>query len=326
MKDERMNRRDFLKTLAQCYLAAHTVTTAPGRPSAAVEPGLPKRTLGRTKEKVTILGLGTAPVGEGPIGLQEGLRIFQEAIELGVNYIDTARIYGNAEEILGHLVPQRRDRLFIATKVWADTREQAERSLTQSLRLMKLDYVDLVHIHSAGNRNLDKVLAPKGVLDYLLEQKERGRIRFIGISGHNRPDNFVRLLETGQIDVLMCVMNFADRHTYNFEERVLPVARKHHCGIVAMKVYAGIRGGFPFHKRGYVGCAVPHQYLKDAVRYALGLEGVSAIMIGPYTGEQVRHNVQLVQQYKPLSADEYIRLREYGRELAKKLGPRYGPT
>ncbi|HIE52271.1 MAG TPA: aldo/keto reductase, partial [Armatimonadetes bacterium] len=174
MKDERMNRRDFLKTLAQCYLAAHTVTTAPGRPSAAVEPGLPKRTLGRTKEKVTILGLGTAPVGEGPIGLQEGLRIFQEAIELGVNYIDTARIYGNAEEILGHLVPQQRDRLFIATKVWADTREQAERSLTQSLRLMKLDYVDLVHIHSAGNRNLDKVLAPKGVLDYLLEQKERG--------------------------------------------------------------------------------------------------------------------------------------------------------
>ena len=282
--------------------------------------------LGRTKEKVSILGLGTAPVGEGPIGIQEGIRIFGEAIDRGVTYIDTARIYGNAEEILGHLVPKRRDKLFVATKVSTHTADQAERSLSESLRRLKIDRVDLVHIHSIGSKKIDRVLGKGGALDYLLKQKEIGKLRFIGISGHNRPANFVRMLKTDQIDVIMCVMNYADRNIYGFENEVLPEARKRNVGCIAMKVYAGIKGGFPNHRRGYVGCATEPTYLPQALAYALDLQGVSVAVVGPYTAEQAVQNVEFARKYAPLSQEQRSALLEYGKKLAPSLGPRYGPV
>lgn len=295
--------------------------------AASDSPGtLPKRVLGRTKEKVTILGLGTAPVGEGPIGVEEGIPIFAEAIDRGVTYIDTARIYGNAEEILGHIIPKRRDPLFVATKVSTDSATQAERSLDESLRMLKIDHVDLVHIHSIGTKNIDRVLGKNGVLEYLLKAKEVGKTRFIGISGHNRPANFVRMIQTEQIDVIMCVMNYADRNIYGFEDKVLPEARKRNIGCVAMKVYAGIKGGFPYHRRGYVGCATEPAYLPQALAYALDLPGVSVAVVGPYTIEQAAQNVEFAQKYAPLSQEQRTALLEYGEKLAPSLGPRYGPV
>jgi len=293
-------------------------------PSIQTVDELPKRVLGRTKQKVTVLGLGTAPVGEGPVEVQEGVRIFGEVLDRGVTYVDTARIYGEAEEMLGHLVPKRRDRLFIATKVSTDNGEQAERSLNESLRQLKTDHVDLVHIHSIGSKNIERVLGKGGVLEYLLKQKQSGKVRFIGISGHNRPGNFVRMLQTDQIDVVMCVMNYADRNIYNFEETVLPEARKRNVGCAAMKVYAGIKGGFPNHRTGHVGCATEPAYLPQALAYALDLEGVSVAVVGPYTVEQAIQNVEFARKCAPLSQQQRASLLEYGVKLAATLGPRYG--
>ena len=287
---------------------------------------LPKRVLGRTKEKVTILGLGTAPVGEGPIDVQQGIRIFAEALDRGVTYVDTARIYGNAEEILGHLIPKRRDKLFVATKVSTHTAAEAERSLSESLRRLKTDHADLVHIHSIGSKNIDRVLAKDGALNYLLKQKETGKVRFIGISGHNRPANFVRMLQTNQIDVVMCVMNYADRNIYDFESKVLPEARKRNVGCVAMKVYVGIKGGFRNHRSGHVGCATEPAYLPQALGYALDLKGVSVAVVGPYTTEQAIQNVKFAQKYAPLSKEQRTELLALGKKLAPSLGPRYGPV
>ncbi len=287
---------------------------------------LPKRVLGRTKEKLTILGLGTAPVGEGPIDVQQGIRIFAEAIERGVTYIDTARIYGNAEEILGHIIPKRRDKLFIATKVSTHTADEAERSLSESLRRLKIDHLDLVYIHSIGSKKIDRVLGKGGALAYLMKEKETGKIRFIGISGHNRPPNFVRMLKTNQIDVVMCVMNYADRNIYDFESKVLPEAKKRNVGCVAMKVYAGIKGGFRNHRSGYVGCATEAARLPHALAYALDLPGVSVAVVGPYTVEQAVQNVEFARKYVPLSKEQRHALLEYGKKLATTLGPRYGPV
>jgi predicted aldo/keto reductase-like oxidoreductase len=318
-----INRREFLKKIG-CAGAGLAFSSLGKQASAQQADALPKRVLGRTNQKVSILGLGTAPVGEGPVDVQEGIKIFGEAIDRGVTYIDTARIYGNAEEILGHLIPKRRDKLFIVTKVSTDNAERAEKSISQSLRLLKIDHIDLVHIHSIGSKRIDRVLSKDGVLEYLLKQKEAGKIRFIGISGHNRPPNFVRMLKTDQIDVVMCVMNYADRNIYDFESKVLSEARKRNVGCVAMKVYAGIKGGFPNHRSGYVGCATEPAYLPNAMAYALDLEGVSAAVVGPYTVEQSIQNVQFAQKYKPLSNEQLTSLLEYGKKLAPSLGPRYG--
>ncbi|MGD8501379.1 MAG: aldo/keto reductase [Phycisphaerales bacterium] len=321
--NEGMDRREFFKRTGRA--GAGLALAVMHQPlSAQPTDTLPTRVLGRTKEKVSILGLGTAPVGEGPVGVQDGIRIFSEAIDRGVTYVDTARIYGNAEEILGHIIPKRRDKLFVVTKVSTDNAARAERSLNESLSRLKTDHLDLVHIHSIGGKNLDRVLASDGVLEYLLKQKETGKVRFIGISGHNRPPRFVRMLQTDQIDVVMCVMNYADRNIYDFESKVLPEARKRNVGCAAMKVYAGIKGGFRNHRSGYIGCVTEPARLPRAMSYALDLEGVSVAVVGPYTVEQAIQNVEFARKYTPLSAEQRDSLIEYGKKLAPSLGPRYG--
>jgi aryl-alcohol dehydrogenase-like predicted oxidoreductase len=284
------------------------------------------RVLGRTGAKVTILGLGTAPLGEARVEIAQAARVFAEVIDRGVNYVDTARGYGIAEEALGQVLPARRDRVFLVTKCWTDSGAQAQKSFEESLRTLKTDHVDLVHIHHVGGKDLDRVLAKDGILEYLLQQKEAGKTRFIGISGHARPPRFLKMLETGQIDVLMAVMNYADRNIYDFESKVLPECRKRKVGVVAMKVYAGIKGGFPNHPRGWVGCNTPPELLPKALAYALDLEGVCVANVGPFTMEQAIQNVEFARQYKALTEEEREGLLGYGKQLALTLGPRYGPV
>ncbi len=319
----RLDRRSLLRGAAALGLAA--VAAAEAQPLERNSAGLPVRTLGRTRRKVTVLGLGTAPIGEGPPDTDEAERIFGAVLDAGVTYVDTARIYGNAEEALGRLIPSRRERIFLATKVWCDNARDAEASLTESLRLLRTDYADLVHIHHIGDKNLDRVLAEDGVLAYLRKQKQAGRLRHIGISGHARPPRFLKMIETGEIDVVMPVMNYADCNIYNFEGLVLPECRKRGIGVVAMKVYAGIKGGFPNHRRAEVGCATRPDLLPSALAYALDLPGVSVANIGPYTLEQALQNVEFARAYKPLTRQEREILLAEGATLAQQLGPRYGP-
>jgi hypothetical protein len=319
-----LTRREFIRCAAWTT-AGLALSSSVGRAAVPSDGPLPTRILGRTKARVTILGLGTAPIGEAMVERAEAERIFGEVMDQGVNYIDTARIYGHAEEVLGNLVPSRRDRLFLVTKVWTDSGAEAQKAFEASLRRLKVDHVDLVHIHHIGGKEIDKVLAKDGVLEYLLRQKQAGKLRFIGMSGHARPPRFLRMLETDQIDVVMAVMNYADRNIYDFEGQVLPACRKRDVGVVAMKVYAGIKGGFPNHRKGWVGCNTPPARLSQAMAYALDLEGISAAIVGPFTLEQARQNIQLARQYQPLTDTQRQELLAFGQELATQLGPRYGP-
>lgn len=315
-----MNRRDFLARTAALGAGLHLS----GR--ARADAPLPTRLLGRTGREVTILGLGTAPIGEGPPSTDEAERIFGAVLDRGVTYVDTARIYGNAEEALGRLVPARRDELFLVGKVWCDTAAEAERSLTESLRLLRTDHLDLLHIHHIGGRDVDRVLADDGVLPWLVRQKEAGVIGHIGMTGHANPSRFLRLLETDQIDVVMTVLNYADRNHYGFESDVLSACRERGVGVAAMKVYAGIAGGFPNHRNGAVGCATPAARLPAALAYALDLPGVSVAVVGPFTLEQAVQNVDFARAYRPLPAPARAELVAFGAELAPTLGTRYGPN
>jgi len=316
------SRRSFLKAAG----AGAAGLAWPGWTPAVRTRDLATRVLGRTGAKVTVLGLGTAPAGEKPLPVDEGARIFGEVLDRGVTYVDTARVYNKAEEMLGQILPKRRDKLFVATKVSVDTAEAAEKSLETSLRLLKIEQVDLVHIHNVGSRNIDKVLAKDGALEYLVGQKGK-KTRFVGCTGHSKASNFLRLLETDQIDVVQCVMNYADRNVYNFEEKVLPAARKHKCGIVAMKVYVGIRGGFKNHRNAGVGCVTTEEWMPSAISYALDLEGVGTALVGPFTVEQGIQNVEFAGRYAPLTEEKRAALLELGKRLAADgLGPRYGPV
>lgn len=286
---------------------------------------IPRRRLGKTGAEVSILGLGTATMGENPSTVEECASVFSEAIDRGINYIDTARIYGNAEEALGKILRTARDKVFLVTKCMTDTAEDAQKSFEESLRLLGVEAVDVLHLHSTGDRNLEVALGEGGAWQYLQRMKKEGKTRFIGITGHNRPANFLRVLDTGAVDVMMVAMNFVDRHIYGFEEKVLPKARELGVGVMAMKTFGGLRGGFRFTRR-----VTPSQmdpiFYQNAVRYSLGLEGVTGIVIGVKKAEELRQNIRFVLNAVPLSDDERDSMGKHGERIAAEWGPRLGPV
>jgi predicted aldo/keto reductase-like oxidoreductase len=289
--------------------------------------GLPQRVLGRTNEKVSALSLGTWPCGKCDTIDDRGVaEIVNEAVDLGINLIDCARAYDNAESGIGKALSRRRDEVLLTTKVWADTAAEAQESFEESLRTLRTDHVDILYIHSVGSRDVEQVMAKDGALSYLLKQKEAGKTRFLGMSGHSLPKSFLPLVESGQIDVLLCAMNFVDRHIYGFEDKVLPAAKEQGLGIACMKVFGGMKGGFGVADGPDPGPQMGTSRLQQAINYSLGLPGVATLVIGVHTVEQLRQNVQMVKNYTPLTSDEQTALAKVGRRLAKDWGPRLGPV
>lgn len=334
-----VSRRDFLETgswalgsaaiggvAAMGFATSNEVNAAEPAPlSASDDLGpIPRKTLGRTGEKVSIMGLGTSPIGRGPQTIEECVSVFSEAIDRGINYIDTARRYKKSEEALGRVLKTRRDKVFLVTKCLSDTRKEAQESFETSLRHLGVDHVDLLHLHSTGNRDIDVVLGEGGAWEYFLEMKKQGKARFLGITGHSRPQLFLRMLATDQVDVMMVAMNFIDRYIYGFEEKVVPTAIEHKTGIMAMKVFGGPRGGFDRTK-----VRLPSQldpiHLQIAVRYALGLEGVTGVVLGVQSQEELRQDIRYVLNAPPLSEKENEALDRHGKRLANSWGPRFGP-
>jgi predicted aldo/keto reductase-like oxidoreductase len=324
----RMTRRSFLQSAGALGGGALLLEgIAPPRAAWAADEGLPRRPLGKTGEKVSLLALGTWPSGKCDTIDDRGVaNLVAEAIDLGVNFIDSARAYDNAEDGIGKAIANRRDKVFLSTKVWADTAAEAQASFEATLRALGTDHVDLLSIHSIGNRDVGKVTADDGSLSYLLRQKETGKTRFLGMSGHSMPKTFLPLVESGHIDVLICAMNFVDRHIYGFEEKVLPAAVRQGMGVACIKVFGGMKGGFGVADGPDTGPQMGTRRLQQAINYGQGLPGVSTLVIGVHTAEQLRQNVQMVKNYTPLTQEEQAALNETGRRLAKDWGPRFGPV
>ena len=281
-----ISRRGFVRSAGAAALGA-AVTSTPAAAAEETDAGkLPRRVLGKTGLSVTCMTLGTAPAGIAKTILPKDVaKVVNQALDLGVNFVDTSPKYGNAEEGVGLALGRRRKRILLATKVWADTVTEAEKSLAKS-----------------------------------------GRCRFVGISGHHLPDRFPAFLETGQVDAILVNLNFVDRHTYDFQEKVLPLARKHNVGIVAMKVFGG-----PDPATGSWGTPEAKPYVGEdrvalAVRYALSIPGVATVNLGVHNIEQVRRNVEIVNNFRPLSSDEQQMLAKLGQELAAKWGEHFGPV
>jgi aryl-alcohol dehydrogenase-like predicted oxidoreductase len=309
----RFSRREFLGTAAVGVSVAGT--------AAASE--LPKRVLGRTGYKTSILGIGMAPIGMGVPDRKEAERLVHEALDLGINYVDVAPNYANGQEKLGPVMKRRRSEVFLVTKVERQDRAGILEQIEESLRLMQTDHVDAVHLHNLGDFDLKQVFeSDQGAMAGLRAAKEKGYLRFFGISGHLKPWKFTQAIATGQIDLVMPAMNFVDRHTYNFEEKVLPEARKHNTAVVAMKVLGGAKG--MVYERPTPAALAEHY--ESAVRYALGLNGVSAVILGLKNSEEIRHAARTVQAYKPLSPKELAALMDRGKQIASEWGPHFGPV
>ncbi|HGJ65871.1 TPA: aldo/keto reductase [bacterium] len=320
---EKITRRDFIKKAGVITgLALNGIHNISAMDDTNMEnESMPKRILGRTGVEVSILGLGIGPLGISRREQIEFDRLVNLCIDLGISYIDNAPVYGDGEEKLGSVMRQRRNEVFLVTKVEEQDKNGSLRQIKESLMKMQTDYIDAVHLHDFGGLNIEFVLGEDGALAGLKEAKKQGLIRFIGISGHQQPMKFLKALETDEIDLVMPVLNFADKHTYNFEEKVLPVAIEHKSGIVAMKVLGGAVG-MQYEKP--MPSLMPEEYYDFAIRYALGLHGVSTIVVGLKNENEIKQAVKAVKAYKPLSDDEKAIIEKAGKELSEKWGEHFG--
>jgi len=313
-----LTRREFLTAAGSLVLMGEAAETSAG------EDGIPRRMLGKTGVQVPILGFGTAPAGIRR-SLSIGAGLYNEAIDLGVNYFDTAPThtgYGRAQAQLGQVVRKRRKEIFLVTKCHEAGGEAALRLLDRNLKELKTDYADLVYVHSLGDLDLDVAMGKNGILPALLKAKKEGRIRFVGLSGHHRPHKFLKVLAEFDIDVMMCAVNFADRYTYGFEEKIWPTAARKKVGLVAMKVF----GGMNYKDPGMTNSIMPAEHLQSAFRYALSLPNVSLAVIGMATREELHRNVEWAKRFQPLTAKDKQALASVGRRLAASWGPHFGPV
>ena len=318
-----INRRHFLKNTAIAAGGAALLTEWDDAQAEAAH-DLPRRTLGRTKEKVSILGIGMAPLGSDQTTQAQAEAVVNAALDAGIAYIDVSPDYGNAESKLKPVLHTRRDRVFLVTKVNPNrpTKQGVQQQIEESIQRMGVEHLDAVHLHNLGDFDMNTVFAPDGALEGLKEARKRGLIRFIGTSGHMRPPRFVRAFETGEIDLTMNALNFADRNTYAFEELVLPAARKHGTAIVAMKVLGGAKQ-WRYDGKTEGTLAAHHA---QAIRYSLGLPGVACAVIGLSNEKEVAQAVAVARAYKTLTDAERTALLTEGKKLAQERGLYYGPV
>jgi uncharacterized protein len=318
-----MERRTFLKNSL-----AGSVFFLPGwgeklwADNWSVINGFPYGVLGRTGEKVSLLGIGGWQAGTDVVSQDMLNGMIDRALEIGVNYIDTSPNYGNSEEKLGIALEGKREHFFIATKTQESTYDGAWRLLEQSLKRLKTDHLEVVQFHSIGNLSrfpdLEAIFSANGAIKALQEAREQKVIKYIGATGHNYPSRFHQLMDSGMFDTLLTVVNYVVQHSYDFEHKVWNRAVKQDLGLVAMKV---LGGGDPKP----AGMRLPHDTYDDCIRYALSLPGISTMVIGMENQEELERAAQAVKDLTPLSDVEFRMLYAKGLEILQQDSQWYTP-
>ena len=263
---------------------------------------LPSRPLGATGVDVPLIGYGTAPLGKPEISRAHAVACLNHAIDRGITYLDTSPDYGS-EPHVGEVMRERRDEVFLATKINRRRKADVLDELMESLNRLQTDHVDLVQVHAVNAAaDLEQALAPDGAVAALEEARARGMLRFIGITGHARPDILAQGLRRYAFDTVLVALGAADRLVSGPEAALLPVAAERNVGVVAMKVF----GHGEYQRRDL------------ALRYSLGLPGVSLAILGLKAPAEIDEAVANAAAYRPLAEPELDELLESVRPLVER--------
>jgi predicted aldo/keto reductase-like oxidoreductase len=191
------------------------------------------RKLGRTGVKVSPVGLGCNGIGSS--NTEYALKVVHKALELGVNYIDTARSYWDTEKKLGIALKGKRDTVFLSSKTDGITKDEAFREIKESLERLKTDYLDNCHIHALRKGgDIEKRLGRGGALEGLIEARDKGLIRYIGCTSH-RSEVLVEALKRFDFDVILVPMNIVEREPL---KELIPLCVNRGVGVTIMKPLA----------------------------------------------------------------------------------------
>jgi len=268
-----------------------------------------RRGLGRTGQKSTIVALGGA-IFIGKPDQKEADAFIKLALDRGVNHIDVAPTYGDAETQLGKWVREYRKNIFLACKTRNRTGKEAAEELRRSLEHLQTDHFDLYQLHGLDKPDeLETALGPDGAIQAILEAKRQGFVKHIGITSHN-PVNIMRALKRFDFDTVLlpvnCVLK-AHSQPENDYEPVLAVAKEKGIGVIAMKAIA--KGPWPNEKRPYKTWYQPfdtQREIDEALRFALSQDVTTATSssdIGLAT-----MMIDAAERFTPMSKEEQMEL------------------
>lgn len=255
---------------------------------------LPMRTLGRTGQSVTIFGLG----GEGVLRTwgheREADELVNRALDLGINYFESARVYAGSEMYYGLALRERRKGIFLTSKTAVRDGAGALRDLETTLRTMRTDYIDLWQFHDLRDEaEWERAKRPDGVLEAMRRAQRDGYVRFIGVTGHHDPYLLAKACQEFDFDTVLLPVNAAEAHFQGFLDYTIPVARSKGMGIVGMKVMC--RGLLVDGHHGLTA--------NRLIRFAL-TQPVSLITVGCDTVAQLEENAEAARRFEPLSPEE----------------------
>jgi len=315
-----MERRDFLKTVSagagvsvaatgffgsapgQSASAQQTPTSPlpAGPPVETVHGDMRYRTLGRTGERVSLLGLGGYHIGIQKT-VEESVRIIRTAIDRGVNFLDNSWDYNNGQsEIrMGQALKDGyRAKAFLMTKIDGRTRVEAAKQIDECLKRFGVDHIDLMQHHEVIRlEDPDRIFSPDGAMKAFLDAKQAGKIRYIGFTGHKDPMVHLRMLQVAadhgfHFDALQMPLNVMDAHFRSFGRNVVPVAVERGIGVLGMKPL-----GSGAILKSKTATAI------ECLHYAMNLP-TSVVITGMDTPAILEQGLEAVRTFKPLSRQQ----------------------
>jgi uncharacterized protein len=298
-----LSRRKFLEQIGLGTAAGMSLSLindlAEARPVASTP--LPTRTLGRTGAKVSILAFGCGSRFLMYEDEEKALAALNQAIDLGITYLDTAYAYGDgkSETRVGKVMAARRKEVWLATKIPDRTRDAFLKRLEGSLKRLQVDHLDLVHIHSLGQADdLAKIEAADGAVKGLLQAREQKMTRFIGMTSHTNGEVMAQAISRNDLDCVQMALN-ASRNGH-FEELALPAANRKNLGVIAMKVTG---------QEFLLGNAAGKAEITSLLRYSMSLPVTTAVVGMPHL-EMLQENVAIARNFAPLNDTEMQQLRQ----------------
>lgn len=328
MENKKLNRRNFLgKGMAAAAtvvvgntMAGESKTNDVASKSKDQNPlnkntfnAMPTNAFGKTGYKVGILSLGGQATIEKQGTEKESEEIINRALDLGVNYIDTAASYGRgqSQKNIGRVMKTRRNETWLATKTHDRTYDGSMRLLEESLTSLQTDHVDTWQIHNLQTKEqLEQIFANDGAIKALEKAKMEGMVRYLGVTGHFEPLILLEAIKRFPFDQILMAVNAADVHYLSFKNYLLPECLKRGIGIVGMKVTT--RGRMlstwtppPLDKQpARMATQLPGTItIKEALSYNMSLP-VSTTIIGIDNVAQIEEDVKIASEFSPLSEDE----------------------
>ncbi|MDO8587209.1 MAG: aldo/keto reductase [Armatimonadota bacterium] len=281
------------------------------------------RQLGGTGEKVSMIGMGGIVVSG--LSQAEADAAVAEAIDSGVNYIDVAPTYGDAEERLGGALVGKRDHVFLACKTTQRTRAEAEDELNRTLSRLRTDHADVYQMHGLDKpEELATALGPGGALEAFEAARAAGKIRFIGITGHF-VDNLCAAVDTGNFDTVLFPVSFAQFEMAGSGPELMRLAADRGIGRLAIK--AAAKGHWAEGEEHiYPKCWYKPISRKDlfelSIRYALSQDISAALPPGDLG--LFRMALDVAKRFEPIDAEGVAALRDAAGEFTPLFEPRKG--